>query len=118
VSRAAASAPPNPARSGETLGAATPTDNADGELYVTATPWADVFVDGVHKETTPFAAPILLSAGSHRVVLKHPAAPVVERSVDVVSGEATRLHVELSVRGWPPQREGDDGDGGSSEGGS
>jgi serine/threonine-protein kinase len=80
--------------------AATPlsTPGAEAaELRVVAHPWAHVFVDGQERETTPFARPIRLSAGTHYVRLEHPNAVAERRTVAVAAGEAVLLEVDMKV---------------------
>jgi serine/threonine-protein kinase len=67
------------------------------ELRVVAHPWAHVFVDGQQRETTPFARPIRLSAGTHYVRLEHPNAVAERRTVSVTAGEAVLLEVDMKV---------------------
>jgi len=66
-------------------------------LRVVAHPWAHVIVDGQEVETTPFARPIPLSAGSHYVRLEHPNAPVERRTIELTPGETLLLDVTLKV---------------------
>jgi serine/threonine protein kinase len=70
-------------------------------LRVVATPWAHVLVDGVHRETTPFANPIRLAPGRHVVRLEHPSAPPEERAIEGVRGQALMLDVRMSVQRPP-----------------
>ncbi len=78
---------------------ATPTPaEAVGELRVLASPWADVYVDGKLVETTPFAHPLVLSAGPHRVTLRHPEAPDENRDIKVAAGAPALIDVDMSVR--------------------
>ncbi len=70
-------------------------------LRVVATPWAHVSVDGVRRETTPFASPILLSPGKHEVRLEHPAAAAEIRHIDGQPGENVFLDVVLRVERPP-----------------
>lgn len=67
------------------------------ELRIVAHPWAHVFVDGQQRETTPFARPIRLSAGTHYIRLEHPNASPERRTVSVSSGEAVLLEVDMKV---------------------
>ncbi len=69
-----------------------------GQLRVLAEPWAEVFIDGEHVETTPFAHPIPLRPGTHYVRLEHPEAPAEERVVQLSAGEAVLLDVVMKVR--------------------
>jgi hypothetical protein len=54
-------------------------------------------VDGQHVDTTPFARPIPLSAGTHYVRLEHPSAPTERRTVNLSPGETLLLDVSLRV---------------------
>lgn len=67
-------------------------------LRVIASPWAHVFVDGIHRETTPFAHPLSLSAGSHVVRLEHPNAPPEERTISGKAGQVVLLNVQMHVK--------------------
>lgn len=66
-------------------------------LRVLATPWAHVIVDGIHRDTTPFADPIRLSPGKHVVRLEHPSAPAEERVIEGETGQALLLDVRMNV---------------------
>lgn len=66
-------------------------------LRVVATPWAHVIVDGMHRETTPFAQPIALSPGKHVVRLEHPHAAPEERVIEGHAGQAVLLNVQMHV---------------------
>lgn len=73
-------------------------------LRVVAHPWARVFVDGDERETTPFAAPIIVSPGVHTIRLEHPNARPEERTVDVAQGQTALIDVVLNVeRPLPPR---------------
>jgi serine/threonine-protein kinase len=68
-----------------------------GYLRVVADPWAHVIVDGQKLETTPFAKPIPLSAGTHYVRLEHPRAPEERRTIHLIAGETIVLDVSMKV---------------------
>lgn len=70
-----------------------------GGLRVLATPWAYVLVDGHQVETTPFARPVPLSPGRHRVTLKHPEATSVEREIDIIPNETVTLDITMPIGG-------------------
>ena len=53
-----------------------------------ADPWAEIRVDGGDPFFTPRAAPLELSAGSHRVTLEHPSYGRVELTLDLQPGES------------------------------
>lgn len=69
-----------------------------GELHVLANPWAEVWIDGKLIETTPLARALILSAGSHRVVLRHPDAPDEVREVAISASEPVTLDVTMAIR--------------------
>jgi serine/threonine-protein kinase len=85
-----------------------------GYLRVVAEPWAVVFVDGQKIETTPFARPIPLAAGTHYVKLEHPDAPTERRTVTLVADETVLLDVKMNVEAPPAS---DAGDGGQLDAG-
>jgi serine/threonine-protein kinase len=66
-------------------------------LRVVVDPWANVIVDGVQVETTPFAHSIPLTAGVHYVRLEHPKAPVERRTVSLSAGETVLLDVKMDL---------------------
>ncbi len=84
-------------------------------LRVVAHPWARVVVDGQEVETTPFARPIPLSAGSHFVRLDHPNAPSERRTIELMPGETLLLDVTLKVTSAAPPSASAAQDGGPPE---
>lgn len=68
-----------------------------GYLRVVAQPWAHVYVDGEHVDTTPFARPIPLAPGLHYVKLGHPQAPDERRTISLSPGETIVLDVSMKV---------------------
>jgi eukaryotic-like serine/threonine-protein kinase len=95
---------PGPRRSSSRL-EPLPTERA--YLRVVAHPWAHVIVDGQRVDTTPFARPIPLGAGTHYVRLEHPNAPTERRTVNLTAGETLLLDVNLKIeRPLPPVGDG------------
>lgn len=87
------------ARSG-TQGGSAPLElvpSSVAYLRVVAHPWAHVIVDGQHVDTTPFARPIPITAGTHFVRFEHPNAPAERRTVKLSAGETVLLTVTLKV---------------------
>jgi serine/threonine protein kinase len=68
-------------------------------LHVAATPWAEVFVDGRHVETTPFARAIPLRPGKHYLKLTHPQAESQTRVVTLSPGEEAHVEIAMRLRG-------------------
>jgi serine/threonine-protein kinase len=71
-------------------------------LRVVADPWAHVVVDGQKVETTPFARPIPLRAGTHYLRFEHPFAPTERRTVSLSPGETALLDVKMQVNAPAP----------------
>ena len=66
-------------------------------LRVLAEPWAEVWVDGKHVETTPFARPLELAAGPHALILRHPDAPEVRRDLVLTGGAEETVDVVMAL---------------------
>jgi hypothetical protein len=62
-----------------------------------ADPWALVRIDGTDVETTPFAAPISLSAGVHYVELVNPYFKELTREIEIRAGETVVLREKLAL---------------------
>ena len=69
-----------------------------GEVRVLASPWAEVWLDGRQVETTPFARPLVVRAGPHRVVLRHPDAPDETRDVVVSAAQPVTVDVTMAIK--------------------
>ncbi len=68
-----------------------------GYLEVIANPWAEVHVDGVHLETTPYATPLPLVPGIHYVELTHPMFDTLSREIVIKPDETVRLVEKLGA---------------------
>jgi eukaryotic-like serine/threonine-protein kinase len=66
-----------------------------GFLRVVAEPWADVFVDGELVVTTPSAARIPLSPGTHYLKFVNPFYQEHSLTVQIRTGETNAVHVVL-----------------------
>jgi serine/threonine-protein kinase len=76
-----------------------------GRVTVEASPWAEVFVDGVYWDTVPpQARPLILRPGSHRLVFRHPALDTHELTLRIAAGESRTLRINLNA---PPATEGE-----------
>ena len=69
-----------------------------GYLMVVADPWAEVQVDGITVETTPFAYPLPLIPGVHYVELTHPNFDTVSREIIIEPQKTVRLIEKLAAR--------------------
>jgi len=66
----------------------------NGTLVVTANPWADVWIDGKHADSTPVTRP--LPAGRHKVVLKRPNGALETVRITIRAGKTTRIDRDWS----------------------
>lgn len=80
---------------GDTLRLEVAMPQAWGYLAVTATPWAEVFVDGERAGATPLANPIRLSIGQHDVRLEGPGGSQWRETVRLAEGETLAVRVEM-----------------------
>jgi serine/threonine-protein kinase len=83
-------AAPVPAASGQ-----KPLAGNEGFVKVIVEPWARVFVDGDFYDLTPFAEPIALSPGSHRIGFRNPYFTPLDQSIDVETGKTKIMKVSL-----------------------
>jgi serine/threonine-protein kinase len=67
----------------------------EGELYIECLPWANVYINSTHVETTPISKNIVLPAGRYSVKLSHPEYPDYKAEVNIKEGETTNLSVNL-----------------------
>ncbi|MFI5280901.1 MAG: PEGA domain-containing protein, partial [Gemmatimonadales bacterium] len=63
---------------------------APGRLFVNATPWGLVYVDGQSVGNTP-RADIQLPAGTHRLRIVREGYDTFDRTITVGAGETVRL---------------------------
>jgi serine/threonine-protein kinase len=68
-----------------------------GYVRVLADPWAEVYVDGVHMETTPFANPIPLTPGVHYIKLTNPYFKPLTREIQVETGRTVEVVEKLAL---------------------
>lgn len=83
----ASSAPATPAAPSS---AGTSTTGATARLFVNASPWGQVFVDGTLIGNTP-RANIPLTAGSHAIRVSRDGFSTFERTVRVAAGDTLRI---------------------------
>jgi serine/threonine-protein kinase len=60
-------------------------------LLVSVKPWAEIWVDGTHRGTTPLGKPLILPAGEHEVTLHNPHFEDSVRTLDLQKGDTLRL---------------------------
>ena len=72
-------------------------DAKTAQLFLTADPLAEVYVDGQLVETTPFATPLRLRAGVRYLELRGPYFRPVRQRIDLKPGERRDLHVQMPL---------------------
>jgi hypothetical protein len=73
-----------------------PAAGGSGTILVTVRPWGEVYVDGQRRGEAPPLYELRLSAGKHRVEIRHPDFPPHVRTVDVGNGASVDVrHVFL-----------------------
>jgi serine/threonine-protein kinase len=83
------------------LPAPTPTPALEpGQLQFAVKPWAEIVVDGRVVGTTPLDR-LNLEAGTHVVLLRHPAYEELRRTVVINPGATMKLNVDLTREGTP-----------------
>ena len=66
-----------------------------GTLMVLVSPYAQIFVDGTYRDTTPLTKPLILTPGEHTLTLKHPNFADWSTTVVVAAGETKQLSFNL-----------------------
>ena len=69
--------------------------SASASVKIVAQPWARVFINGEYFDTTPFARPVVLAPGRHRVGFRNPYFESEDRIVDLAEGQTLMLRVSL-----------------------
>jgi hypothetical protein len=64
-------------------------------LQVSVQPWADVYIDGIFKATTPVSAPIILPSGVHHITLKNPYFQPFEETIIFEPKKTTERNIIL-----------------------
>lgn len=85
-----------PVAAARTLPSGAESAPTTGTLWIAASPWSEVRIDGTPRDTTPLTAPFELPAGRHTVTLSHPAYPPVSSTVSIVAGKEESLLVSLA----------------------
>ena len=77
-----------------TMPAETP---AAGLLTVDCRPWAEVWIDSQHIDTTPMEQPVQIQPGTYALTLKNPGFPPVTQDITIPSGQEKRVQVKLDT---------------------
>lgn len=68
-----------------------------GYLFITADPWADIYIDDQHRDTTPLSHPLLASAGKRKIRLHNPAFKDYETTITIVAHDTVRFNYVFDV---------------------
>jgi serine/threonine-protein kinase len=74
------------------------TADQSAGVRVVAEPWAEIWIDGRHAETTPLDRPIPLTPGVHVLQLKNPAYETASRTVTLRPGQIEEVRQTLVER--------------------
>ncbi len=67
-----------------------------GRLKLDVSPWAEVFIDDVFKDSVPPQdTPFVLTPGLHRLSLRHPEIGQWDTEVNIVAGQSLQLQFNL-----------------------
>lgn len=64
-------------------------------IKINVNPWAKIYIDNRHIETTPIAKPLKVSSGTHTVKLENPNFKIWQRKIDLSPGKTVTLDVKL-----------------------
>jgi hypothetical protein len=67
-----------------------------GFLNCTASPWAEIYVDDVYRDTTPLDKAVVLSAGKHDVRFHNPAFKDIHQEITIVAHDTLHLSISFS----------------------
>ncbi len=67
-------------------------------LWVSAEPWAKVYIQGVERGTTPIGRVLYLSPGIYEITFEHPNYPPVSETVSLKLGETETIHCDFLHR--------------------
>jgi serine/threonine-protein kinase len=67
-----------------------------GQVSLEVSPWAQVYIDGVLRDTTPLDRPLILRPGTYTLRLEHPDLGHLERALTVAAGTTQTLRFNLN----------------------
>jgi serine/threonine protein kinase len=62
-----------------------------GYVFLTVSPWGDVYIDDQKRDTTPLSKPIIVSAGLRKLRIHNPSFHDIVENLKVVAGDTLRL---------------------------
>ena len=79
----------------ETLKINITLEEINGYLKINVNPWAEIYLDGKKKGTTPIAKPILLSSGEHILELKKGKSVLWHQTINIPVEDTLRKTINL-----------------------
>jgi len=67
-----------------------------GFLNCAVSPWAEIYVDDIYRDTTPLDKSVVLSAGKHHVRLHNPAFQDIRQEITIVPHDTLHLSISFS----------------------
>jgi PEGA domain len=67
-----------------------------GFLNCIASPWAEIYVDDVYRDTTPLDKAVVLSAGKHDLRFHNPAFQDIRQEITIVAHDTLHLSISFS----------------------
>lgn len=67
-----------------------------GQVTLEVSPWAQVYIDGVFRDTTPLDRPLILRPGTYALRLEHPDLGRLERTLTIAAGTTQTLRFNLN----------------------
>jgi serine/threonine-protein kinase len=77
------------------LASKEPVSHGKGYLYISCTPWANVFINNRPYGQTPISHDIELESGAIELVLVNPDFPPVMKQVDIVADQRKQVSIDL-----------------------
>ncbi len=76
---------------------AAETEPRNGGLFVTALPWANVFIDGRLVDTTPLKNELFLKPGKHILELQNPEYRTYREEIEIEADRSDTIRVKLEA---------------------
>jgi serine/threonine-protein kinase len=67
-----------------------------GTLSLEVSPWADVFIGGEQRDTTPLERPLILPPGRHTLTLRNPTLGRLDTTLTIRRGEEHAVRINLN----------------------
>jgi len=68
-----------------------------GYVFVTVTPWGDIYVDDLKRDTTPLSKPVIVSAGVRKLRIHNPSFQDIIQNLKINPGDTLRLNFNFQM---------------------